>query len=274
MAGNAAVASLIQETRRTEPVQTGTSPPTPEEAAQPAPPERAASQDSQAFAADDELAALDAAAEAPSVDAESPAEGERELVAQDAQAELAEGAGPSGGDAPEAGATEPGVPIEARPPPAVPDVGAAEPAAGLARVAGLPPAQLLGSLGAVSGAADRHADQEHKRLIADPPTRPRHPGAPSTVQTPASTRPAPAQPAPGSAAHLPEGRDIEIAAPTSALVGAPRLPLVGNADPATVQQHHSRILGGLAREHAAGQRDAAQPMGEDELFPAVPAEQP
>ena len=270
MAGNAAVASLIQETRRTEPAQAATL------AAETAPPELtpggdspAAKYNSQDVARDDELAALDAAAEAPDNDPVAPAEGERQQVAKDAQAELDEP-----GDTAEAsaGAAEPGVPIEARPPPAVPDVGAAEPAAGLARVAGLPPARLLGALGAVSGGADRHADQEHKRLIANPPTRPRHPGAPSTVQTPASTRSAPAAPAAGSAAQLPEGRDIEIAAPTSALVGAPRLPLVGNADPATVQQHHSRILGGLAREHAAGQRDAAQPMGEDELFPAVPAE--
>ena len=270
MAGNAAVASLIQETRRTEPVQAATL------AAETAPPELTAGGDSpvakdnsQDVARDDELAALDAAAEAPDNDPVAPAEGERQQVAKDAQAELDEP-----GDTAEAsaGAAEPGIPIEARPPPAVPDVGAAEPAAGLARVAGLPPARLLGALGAVSGGADRHADQEHKRLIANPPTRPRHPGAPSTVQTPASTRSAPAAPAPGSAAHLPEGRDIEIRAPTSALVGAPRLPLVGNADPATVQQHHSRILGGLAREHAAGQRDAAQPVGEDELFPAVPGE--
>src|SRR2546429_7964076 len=273
MAGNAAVASLIRETRRTEPVQAATL------AAETAPPELttggdspAAKDNSQDVAGDDELAALDAAAEAPAVDPDAPAEGARELVAQDAQAELEERADP--GDTPEAGAgaAEPGIPIEARPPPAVPDVGAAEPAAGLARVAGLPPAQLLCSLGAVSGAADRHAEQEHKRLIANPPTRPRPPGARSTVQTPAPTRSAPPEPAPGSGAHLPEGRDIEIRPPTSALVGAPRLPLLGNADPATVQQHHSRILGGLAREHAAGQHDAAQPMGEDELFPTVPAE--
>src|SRR2546430_406527 len=272
MAGNAAVASLIQETRRTEPVQTGTSPPTPEEAAQPAPPERAASQDSQAFAADDELAALDAAAEVPSVDAESPAEGERELVAEDAQAKLAEGAGPSGGAVPEAGATEPGVPIETPPQPAIPDVAAAEPAAGLARVAGLPPAQLLGSLGAVSGAVDRHPDQEDERLIANPPQRPRHPGAPSTVQTPASTRVAPTEPVSGRIPRPAEGRDIEIRPRSGPSTGAARLPLVGNADPAAVQQQHGHVLSDLARERAAGQRDAAQPMGEDELFPTVHTE--
>ena len=98
MAGNAAVASLIQETRRTEPVQPPTAPPTQADAAQtpppgPAPrpdvPEPAARSDEQDFAPDDELAALDAAAEAPAAEAEAPAEGERELVALDAQAELA-----------------------------------------------------------------------------------------------------------------------------------------------------------------------------------------
>src|SRR5256886_7023959 len=272
MAGNAAVASLIQETRRREPAEEGTPPPTPKEAAQTAPPERAASQDSQGFAADDELAALDAAAEAPSVDADTPAEGEREGVAQDAQAELAEGAGPSGGDVPEAGATEPGVPIETRPPPAIPDVAAAEPAAGLARVAGPPTAQLLGSLGAVSGAVDRHPDQEDERLIATPPQRPRHPGAPSTVKTPASTRVAPTEPVSGRIPRPAEGRDIEIRPRSGPSTGAARLPLVGNADPAAVQQQHGHVLSDLARERAAGQRDAAQPMGEDELFPTVHTE--
>jgi hypothetical protein len=255
MAGNAAVASLIRET-------------------QAAPPEPTAGEDSQGFVPDDELAALDAAADAPAVQAEAAAEGERELVAQDAQAELEQGANSSGGDAPEAGGgvAEPGVPIEARPQPAVPDVGAAEPAAGLARVGGLPPSKLLGSLGAVSGAVGRHADQEHQRLIANPPQRPRHPGAPSTVQTPASTRRTLTEPVSGSIAPLSEGRDIEVRPQAAPPTGAPRLPLVGNADPAAVQQQHSHILSGLVREHTAGQREVAQPMGEDELFPTVPAE--
>src|SRR5205823_3084359 len=183
MAGNAAVASLIQETRRAEPAQPTASSPATAEAAEPpqiGPPEAAGVE------TDEELAPLDAAAEAPGVETERSAQGERELVARDAQAEFEAGPGPSAGGAPEPdlGAAEPGVPIEARPPPAGPnvdDVDAVEPSAGLARLAGLPPARLLSSLGTVGGAVDRHAAHEHQRLTTNPPQRSRHPGAPSTV---------------------------------------------------------------------------------------------
>ncbi|TMF85722.1 MAG: hypothetical protein E6I07_10175, partial [Chloroflexi bacterium] len=275
MAGNAAVASLIQETRRAEPAQPTASSPATAEAAEPpqiGPPEAAGVE------TDEELARLDAAAEAPGVETEPSAQGERELVARDAQAEFEAGPGPPAGGAPETdlGAADPGVPIEARPPPAVPNVDAVEPSVGLARLAGLPPARLLSSLGTVGGAVDRHADHEHQRLTTNPPQRARHPGAPSTVQTPASTRMPLPEHASASIPRVPEGRDVEVPRPDPGLElkpgAAPRLPLEGNADPAAVQQQRGHILMGLGREHTAGQQDAAQPMGEDELFPTAPAE--
>ena len=75
---------------------------------------------------------------------------------------------------------------------------------------------------------------------------------------------------------MPEGRDVEVQRPDPGLEikpgAVPRLPLEGNADPAAVQQQRGHILMGLGREHTTGQRDAAQPLGEDELFPTAPAE--
>ena len=99
----------------------------------------------------------------------------------------------------------------------------------------------------------------------------------------------------GDILKVPEGHDAEVrrpAAPPAVAEAAapngqlpahdpgldlkpgplPDLPLSGNADPAAVQQQHSHVLNSMEREHAAGQRDAAQPMGEDEIFPAAPAE--
>jgi len=299
-AGNAAVADLIARSQQPEPVQAPERPASEAVAvdtqtSEASPPE-APTAVPRAGESDDELAELDTAADAPPVTAPVEPTDERELVAQDAQAELAEDASQSE-DQPEAigGAAEPGAPIEARPPPTIPDVSGAEPAAGLARVGSLPPAQLLSSLALVSGAADRHAAREHEGLAASPPQRPRHPGAPSTVESPASTRIVPAERAPISIPAPPEGRDVEIrrpaAPPTVPEVPfqngqlpardpglelkpgpLPQLPLEGSADPATVQQHRSHLRTGLEQEHTSGQQEAAQPLGEDEIFPAAPAE--
>ena len=299
-AGNAAVADLIARSQQPEPVQAPERPTseavaveTPTTEAQP--PEAPIAVP-RAGESGDELAELDTAADAPPVAAQAEPTDERELVAQDSQAELAEEASQSE-DQPEAigGAAEPGAPIEARPPPTIPDVSGAEPAAGLARIGSLPPAQLLSSLTLVSGAADRQAAHEHERLAASPPQRPRHPGAPSTVESPASTRIVSVERAPTSIPAPPEGHDVEIrrpaAPPTVPEVPfqngqlpardpglelkpgpLPQLPLEGSADPATVQQHRSNLRGGLEREHTSGQQEAAQPLGEDEIFPTAPAE--
>src|SRR4029077_9522244 len=96
---------------------------------------------------DDELAELDAAADAPPAADQAAPTDEREVVAQDAQAELAEQAD-SSQDQPEtaSGPAEPGSPIEVRAPPTIPDISGAESASGLARVGSLPPAELLSSL--------------------------------------------------------------------------------------------------------------------------------
>jgi hypothetical protein len=299
-AGNAAVADLIARSHQPEPVQaparptaeavtveTQTGEASPPDASIPVP---------RAGESDDELAELDSAADAPAGAVQEEPTGERELVAQDAQAALAEETSQSVGQ-PETtgGAAEPGTPIAARPPPTVPDVSRAAPAAGLALVGSLPPGQLLSSLTSVSIAADRNATHEHEGLAASPPQRPRHPGAPSTVESPASTRIVPVERAPATIPPQAEGRDVEIRRPAAPPAvpevpiqngqlpsrdpglelkpgPLPHLPLEGSADPASVQQHRGRLRTGLEREHMSGQQEAAQPLGEDEIFPAVPAE--
>lgn len=227
MAGNAAVADLI-ETRKLEPAATlEPSPAAAADAIAPpvtteAPAEEATSAVPAAGPGDDELAALDAAADAPPV-AGQHVEDAREQVAQDAEAELADQA--QSGDAPEAsgGGGEPGIPIEPQPAPVPHDVSAAEPAAGLARIAGLPPAQLLSSLGTVSSAVERRTTDEHQRLAANAPQRPRHPGSPATVESPAATRHPPIdRPVAASIPRMPEARDVAIRRP-AAPVAAPEL---------------------------------------------------
>jgi hypothetical protein len=304
MAGNAAVADLIARSHKPESVQ-APEPPTPAatsvDAVSPATSSGApAIEDApaapRAGETDEELAELDVAADAPPVAAHPEPAGERELVAQDAQAALAEEAGQFGDEAEASGGgAEPGNPIEVRPPPTIPDVNGAEPAAGLARVGGLPPGQLLSSLGSVSGAVDRQAADEHQRLAANPPQRPRHPGAPSTVETPASSRITLADRATTSITQVAEGRDVEVIRPAAPPVvpevplangqlatrdpglelkpGAlPHLPLAGSADPGAVQQQRGHLQAALGREHMSGQREAGQPLGEDEIFPTAPAE--
>jgi len=313
-AGNAAVAQLIESRRKPAPSAAIQPTTLPAAAAAPQSPQPAESSPAGALATDaepptesatkpragetdDALVALDAAADMIPVAGESEPGETQERVARDAQAELAEAQAPSSSEPSEApgGAAEPGVPIEAHPPPVARDVSTAEPSAGLAAVAGLPPAQLLGSLGSVAAAVDRDVTHAHKRLAASPPERPRHPGAPPTVEAPASTRIPLVDRPTGDVPKVREGRDAEVRRPdappvvpeTTAPNGQlpthdpglelkpgplPHLPLEGTADPAVVQQQHSHVLSGMEREHAAGQRDAAQPMGEDEIFPTVPAE--
>src|SRR5439155_4318370 len=150
-AGNAGVAGLLEARRKREAQPADQPVPAPELAPEssqsiespPAatlPTEAEAPSEStpapRAGESDDALATLDAAADAPAVAGEPEAADTHELVASDAQAELAEADATSGGQAQEtpAGAAEPGIPIEARPRPVAPDVSTAEPSAGLARV--------------------------------------------------------------------------------------------------------------------------------------------
>ncbi|HEX9095426.1 MAG TPA: hypothetical protein VF990_04920, partial [Candidatus Dormibacteraeota bacterium] len=283
-AGNAAVADLIARSHQPEPVQAPERP-TPEAVAvetqtSEAEPPEAPAPGARAGESDDELAELATVAESPPVAGEAEATDERERIAQDAQAELGQQAAQTG-DQPEAtgGPAELGAAIEARPPPTIPDVSGAEPATGLARIGSLPPAQLLRSLTLVSGAADRQATREHERLAASPPQRPRHPGAPSTVESPASTRFVPGERIPTSIPAPAEGRDEEVRRPPAPPTGLelkpgplPHLPLEGSANPGALQQHRTHLRAGLEREHASGQQEAAQPLGEDEIFPTVPTE--
>src|SRR5438132_928181 len=181
-AGNAAVADLIETRKPTEispppmaeggvrdeaapaPV-TAEAPPSEEAAVAPRPGET-----------DDELAALDAEADSKA-STSPPAQGE--IGVGDAEA----------GEVPEAqgAGADPGTPIEERPAAPSLDISRADPAAGLARVGSLPPAQLLSSLGTVSTAVDGQAANEHERLAATAPQRQRSPGAPDTAESPSAT---------------------------------------------------------------------------------------
>src|SRR3989442_12329295 len=269
-AGNAAVADLIETRKPNEnssppvaeaPVEneaapapvTAEAPPSEETAAAPRPGET-----------DDELAALDADAD------------------QAAKAHLAEGDAISAPGLEESdtipppgeggvGASDPGAPIEERPAPPSPDISAVDPVAGLARGGSLPPAALLSSLGAVSTAVDRQATNEHERLAANAPQRPRHPGAPSTVESPASTRLALGdRPIPSNAPTMPEAHDVRVRSPAESTL--PHLPLQGNADPALIHHQQARVLSSVEREHVGGRQDAMRPLGEDQVFPTAPSE--
>jgi len=137
---------------------------------------------------------------------------------------------------------------------------------------------------------------EHQRLAANAPQRPRHPGAPSTVGSPAATRVVIVdKPTASNVPTMPEGRDVEVQRPPT-LPATPELsisngqlptrdpaleikpgplphvPLEGSADPALVHQQHTQTLGAVEREHASGRQEAARPLGEDEIFPTAPAE--
>ena len=93
------------------------------------------------------------------------------------------GAGAAGGGGGGGGAAVPDPPA-----PAQPDVSGAPPEQGLAQAGSLPPAQLLSTLDGVQAAGQREADDARSQLAASPPTRPRSPGSPATVPSPASDR--------------------------------------------------------------------------------------
>jgi hypothetical protein len=302
-AGNAAVAQFMEQRRKPaakpapQPVEAAVR--APEESTQPltkasqeAPAESSAVEPTEG-GSDDDLAALDAAADAPAVD--QHAASERERVAQDAQAEIADAAAPSSESDGAGGGAEPGTPVEARPEPGPKDVSSAEPSTALAQVGSLPPAQLLGSLGSVASAVDRNAAREQRQLVATPPQRPRHPGAPATVDTPASTRAAVADRPIAAAPRIAEARDVEVQKPASPAVlpevpvpagqlptrdpgldlhpgPLPRLPSEGNADPSAVPRQRGQVFTKFQQEHVAAQQDATHPLGEDHVFPTAPAE--
>jgi hypothetical protein len=300
-AGNAAVASLIEQRRTTE-----QSVDKPEAATSDTP--RAESRELRATGTepapaaalsapgDDYLTRLDAAAEAPAPDGQADADHARQRAARDAQNELVEigtSNNDSAGDI--GGGSEPGVAIAERAPPSAPDISPSEPTAALAKVADLPPAQLLGSLGSVSAAVGREAAQTQQRLSASPPQRVRHPGAPATVDAPASSRVVIAERAPQEIPKVQEATEVAVRLPTAlphvpelkAPTGEiplrdpglelkagplPHLPSEGNADPATVQQQHRQVIGQVERERLAEGQVAKQPLGEDQIFPRVPPE--
>jgi hypothetical protein len=195
---------------------------------------------------EEELASLegkaDASSPAESLD-DSPAQ-----VAQDAQAEIeslsssgtetavGEGGGAAGGGA-----------IEERAPPQVPQLDKSDPARALAGAGSLPPAQLLTALGGVGAAASGAGTRERAQLVTSPPQRPHNAG--QVVRRP---RPAVAQAA--------ESPSVSEAPPAES----------ADADHLRVRRTEldSRIQG----EHQTHLREAAHPLGEDEIHPNLPSQ--
>jgi hypothetical protein len=214
-------------------------------------------------------------------------------------AEYAGGGGGGGGAVPEP------------PEPTVPSVPQNDPESALAAVSSLPPAQMAGALGQVSAAATGSVGQQRQALAAAPPELQRPSGAPATRGAPgaADAAPPPAEGAPRQVARAPEGTPVQTPAPEPlpapppsptqrvatpeepADVAAslrrlpttdpglevdagapPRVALEGNADPARAREQRAELQAGMVQARADGQRDLAQPMGEDEIYPTVPPE--
>jgi hypothetical protein len=300
-AGNAAVAALIEQHRTAEQtvdkpeVATSEAPP-PEGTELQATGTEPSPAEAVAGPSDDDMTRLDAAAEAPAPDHQAEADSAKQMAARDAQNELAQtGTSNSDSAADSGGGSEPGIAIAERAPPAVPDVSASDPSVALARVAALPPAPLLGSLGSVSAAVGREAAQDQQRLSASPPQRARHPGAPATVDAPASSRVVIAERSPREIPKAEEASEVAIRPPSELPVvpelrapageiplrdpglelkaGAlPHLPIEGNADPGTVQQQHRQVIGHIEKERLEEAQVAKQLLGEDQIFPSVPPE--
>src|SRR5438132_1087748 len=139
------------------------------------------------------------------------------------------------------------------------------------------------------------------------PAASRHPApaqaAPRAIPRPPEGRdarlhepePLPTMPAPATAAvpqpQISAGADGQLTSTdtqqlTAALAGlpardpalglsvgaAPQLPLEGNADPKQVHEQRGHLNQGRQHESAEGRQQASAPMGEEEIFPTVPAD--
>ncbi|MEO6797782.1 MAG: hypothetical protein ABI401_16645 [Candidatus Dormibacter sp.] len=206
-AGNAAVSGLIAESRQPVAAESAAPPGVMTEAA---PPE-AAESSAPAGPAEDDLAALDAeAAPGPGQDGDDLAS----ISTRSASSDGDQGGGNGGG----------GVAIEEAAPPALPSLGEMDPGQALAVASALPAGQFLGALGGVARSVDTAATGEQTRLVRRPPSRPRHAGAPSTIEAPASERsPLAPEPAGRPIARAREGPDVGVR-PPAAPPSAPGLP--------------------------------------------------
>ncbi|HEY0603507.1 MAG TPA: hypothetical protein VGD58_11385 [Herpetosiphonaceae bacterium] len=199
--------------------------------------------------------------------------------------------------------------IANKPVPPTPNVAAAPPAQAMGALQGLPPLQLHEALGGVSASAANFVDKEQAQLAAQPPQMQRPSGSPAQHGAPA-TRPdlpgpkgdakverasegkatpvakpkplpaAPPNPAqraapPVETKDLPSSiSNIPTTDPGMALKAgpAPTVELTGNADPNKTEEQQAKLLSSVQKTHGEGKADAAQPMGENDIFPVVPAE--
>ena len=179
----------------------------------------------QAAAGNGAVSALIAGSRPQPVAPAAPAPGEPET------APVAPAAGESESDAAPGDVGGGGVPIEERPPPPTPSLRGLDPGQALAVASGLPAGQLLGALNGVAGSVDDAVAGEDARLVRDPPTRARHPGAPGTVESPASQRlPPTSGGSPRTVTRVGEGPEVAVRRP-AAPAPAPPLPTAFAAEP-------------------------------------------
>ncbi|MET0398306.1 MAG: hypothetical protein ABW277_16010, partial [Longimicrobiaceae bacterium] len=196
------------------------------------------------------------------------------------------------------------------PAPPAPTVPASDPEGALAAVSALPPAQLAVALGKVSAAATANVGEQKQALAASPPQMERPSGSPQTrsapltaggeppvaeepapveetpqgeaVPTPAP-EPLPAPPPPPTQAIVTPEEPTDVAAGLGRLptrdpeVGTdagppPRVELEGNADPQQARDQKAELHASLAETEVQGRQDVARDMGENQIYPVVPAE--
>ncbi len=218
-AGNAAVSGLIAESRASPPAPaSAVEVEAPSVAVEPEPPVEAAQGGGppNGGPGDDDLASLDAHADAAHADGRDGA---------------SMPAGPSGSDVYEGGGGGGGSAIEDPAPVPTPVLDGLEPSQALASAAALPAGQFLGVMGGVAQSVDHTAAGEQQRLLRQPPSRVRHPGAPGTVDAPASQR-VPISPdrAPIVVPQVSQQADVAIRGPAP-LPTAPALPTAVAPDP-------------------------------------------
>jgi len=202
-----------------------------------------------------------------------------------------------------------GAAIADKPAPPVPDVSGADPAQALSTLSQLPPAQFQAGLGGVTAAVGSTVGKERAELAANPPQMERPTGSPVTKEgtgdraIPTSKTPKQVEKAPqGQAQPTPQPKPLPPLPPppTQAVPQPPsdpqaikasldRLPtqdpslnitageppplnLQGDANPQQAQEQQAKLEKSLSDNHAQGQQDLAQPMGEDEIYPHVPKE--
>lgn len=202
-----------------------------------------------------------------------------------------------------------GAAIANKPVPLAPNVASAAPAQAMAAMQGLPPLQLQAALTGVSSSAANFVDKEQAQLAAQPPQMQRPSGAHAQHGAPATRPDLPDPKGDAKVERAPEGKATPVAQPkplptappnpaqraapptdTKDLPAsisnipttdsgmalkagpAPTVELTGNADPNKTEEQQAKLLSSVQKTHGEGKADAAQPMGENDIFPVVPVE--